>query len=141
MVILFVSYEKRTATYVLMSMRFLGPMCGNPRTVNFAMIPFSENTHDTPYRVNVQVEETSRQHQGVLVHGPHTKTKLFLCQPEVGFNLNGHPVKLFLYETKLYRDYILCPSIFWGPRLIARSPRHRWREKNLEPQKIDGLSI
>lgn len=96
-------------------MRFLGPMCGkgmytqklydaldtaqgssmgrqNPRTVNFAMIPFSENTHDTPYRVNVQVDETSRRHQGVLVHGPHTKTKLFLCQQEVGFNLNGHPV-------------------------------------------------
>ena len=36
--------------------------------------------------------------------------------------------------------HLLCPSIFWGPRLIARSPRRRQREKNLEPQKIDGLS-
>ena len=36
--------------------------------------------------------------------------------------------------------YLLCPSIFWGPRLIARSPHLRRREKNLEPQKIDGLS-
>ena len=36
-------------------------------------------------------------------------------------------------------NIILCPSIFWGPRLIARSPRRRRREKNLEPQKIDGL--
>ena len=37
-------------------------------------------------------------------------------------------------------NIILCPSIFWGPRLIARSPRRRRREKNLEPQKIDGIS-
>ena len=36
---------------------------------------------------------------------------------------------------------VLCPSIFWGLRLIARSPRCRRREKNLEPQKIDGRSI
>ena len=36
---------------------------------------------------------------------------------------------------------LLSPSTFWGPRLIARSPRLRRREKNLEPQKIDGLSI
>ena len=48
--------------------------------------------------------------------------------------------RMGVHSSERYGWNILCPSIFWGPRLIARSPRRRQREKNLEPQKIDGLS-
>ena len=43
-----------------------------------------------------RVYQTSRWHQNkgcVLVHGPPTKTELFIwCQQEVLHNLNGHPL-------------------------------------------------
>ena len=42
--------------------------------------------------------------------------------------------------VKIMPNVVPSPSIFWGSRLIARSPCHRRREKNLEPQKIDGHS-
>ena len=50
-------------------------------------------------------------------------------------------ILLQLLGKAIYVKTVLSPSIFWGPRLIARSPFRRRREKNLEPQKIDGHSI
>ena len=44
----------------------------------------------------------------ILVPGPHTKTELmFGCQQEVGKNLNGHPVHIYLAQRLPWSSQLL----------------------------------